>query len=702
MPFIERNGVRVAYTVHGRDTGAPAILLGPTWPIVHSAMWKAQVPYLARHFRVITVDPRGNGASDRPDWVEAYTDAEYAEDLISVLDAAGQSQAVVAGVCSGSWWAALAAATHPERFTGIVALAPAAPLQTPGLPARLEYSFDIDYAKQPGWTGDEGWAQYNRHALRRDFRGFLEFFFDQLFPEPHSTKQREDGVAWGSATDAETLTRTNDTPHSLDPAVYADVLRRVSCPVLAIWGTADNCQPQERMEAYVRLTRARAITVEGGGHLLFAREPVAVNRWIRDFTLEVSPPAAAAPPRRSFVRASRRLRRALFLSSPIGLGHARRDLAIADELRTLHPDLAVDWLTQHPVSAFLRDRGERIHPASALLANESAHFESEAGEHDLHAFQALRRMDEILVANFMVFDDLLRDEPYDVVIGDEAWDVDYFLHENPELKRQPFVWLTDFVGLLPMPSGGDAEIALAADYNAEMIEQVARYPRLRDRSLFVGNPDDVVSASFGPGLPTIADWTSKTFDFVGYVTGSPPPDRAELRSRLGYRDDERVCVVSVGGSGVGGPLLRRVTAAYPALAEAVPGLRLRVFTGPRIDPSSVAAPPGVEVRGYDANLDQHLAACDVAIVQGGLTTTMELTAAGTPFVYVPLRNHFEQNLHVRHRLERYRAGRCLPYDELTPESLAEAVATELGRAPAYRPVETTGAATAAARIAELL
>jgi UDP:flavonoid glycosyltransferase YjiC (YdhE family) len=89
-------------------------------------------------------------------------------------------------------------------------------------------------------------------------------------------------------------------------------------------------------------------------------------------------------------------------------------------------------------------------------------------------------------------------------------------------------------------------------------------------------------------------------------------------------------------------------------------------------------------------------------VQGGLSTTMELTANRRPFLYFPLRHHFEQNFHVRHRLERYRAGRCMDYDTATPEVIAHAIAAELGRTIDYRPVETDGAARAAARIAELL
>ena len=166
---------------------------------------------------------------------------------------------------------------------------------------------------------------------------------------------------------------------------------------------------------------------------------------------------------------------------------------------TIHPDLEIDWLAQHPVTAVLEDHGERIHPLSAELASESGHIASESTEHELNAFQAIRRMDEILVNNFMVFHDAIEEGEYDLVIGDEAWDVDYYLHENPELKRTAFAWMTDFVGWLPMPDGGDREAFLTADYNAEMIEQVARFPRIRDRAIFVGDPDDIVPDDFGPG-----------------------------------------------------------------------------------------------------------------------------------------------------------------------------------------------------------
>ena len=163
-----------------------------------------------------------------------------------------------------------------------------------------------------------------------------------------------------------------------------------------------------------------------------------------------------------------------------------------------------------------------------------------------------------------------------------------------------------------------------------------------------------------------------------------------------------MCIVTVGGSGVGAALLRRVIDSFPEAKRLVPGLRMIVVAGPRIDPATLAGADGLEVRPFVADLHRHLAACDVAIVQGGLTTTMELTASRRPFIYFPLRNHFEQNLHVHHRLQRYDAGRRMEFEDSAPDAIAAAIAQEIGRQVDYRDVEIDGAANAARLIAELL
>ncbi|GIH93481.1 alpha/beta fold hydrolase [Planobispora siamensis] len=698
--FVEHGGVKIHYEVHG--AGGPTILLLPTWTIVHKQIWKMQIAFLARHHRVVLYDGPGNGRSDRPLAPEAYGHRAQAGYALAVLDATGTDRAVVAGLSRAANWALELAAEHPGRVLGIIAIGPAVPLvpygppNLDGPPPELEPSGVRQGRRDPVTH----WGKYNRRYWMDNHEDFLWFFFGQCFPEPHSTKAIEDGVAWGLETTGEVLV-AESLAERPDRDTVLDWCARLTGPLLVIHGDRDRVVPLQCGEALAELAGGRLEILDGGGHVPQARDPVRVNLLIRDFAARFAPPR----PRRTWSRWNRRPRRVLYLCSPIGLGHARRDVAIARELRALHPDVRIDWLAQDPVTRALEAAGERVHPASRLLACESAHIENEAGEHDLHCFQALRRMDEILLANFMVFHDVVRDEPYDLVIGDEAWEVDHFLYENPELKRFAYAWLTDFVGILPMPSGGEREELVAADYNAEMIRRVERFPRLRDRAVFVGDPEDVVGGGFGPGLPSIREWTEAHYDFAGYVTGFDPAahtDREALRAELGYRPGEPVCLVSAGGSGVGGDLLGRVAAAFPEAARRVPGLRMIVVAGPRTDPSRLPSHPGLEVRSWVPDLHRHLAACDLAVVQGGLTTCMELTAAGRPFVYVPLRGHFEQQFHVAHRLRRHGAGLRLDYAGLDPGLIAETVATEIGRPVDYRPVAGDGAARAAALLAPLL
>ena len=522
----------------------------------------------------MTFDGRGNGKSDRPEGVAAYLEHEFTADALAVMDATGTGKAVLAGLsCAANWMTPLAA-DHPERVLAAIFIGPAVPL-APGHPeraitSRFEEELDDEDEPGPGTTATTGSATTSissSSSSRRCSRS-----------RTPPSRSRTASAGRSRPTPA-TLADTTSAMGLCGREEFKTIAARVTCPVLVIHGDQDLIRPHAQGAALAELTGGELVTLEGSGHGPQARDPVKVNLLLRDFI--------GRPRARVWTRGRGRRKRALFVSSPIGLGHARRDVAIAQELRALHPDLEIDWLAQHPVTRVLEAEGERVHPASRLLANESAHIESESAEHDLHCFHAWRRMDEILVANFMVFHDLVTEQPYDLWIGDEAWELDYYLHENPELKRAAYVWLTDFVGWLPVAD----ETALTADYNAEMIEHIDRFPRVRDRALFVGNPDDVVDERFGPDLPAIRAWTEQHFDFPGYVTGfTPCGDRERLRAELGYRPGEQVCIVTVGGSGVGAALLRRVIDAFPAARERVPGLRMIVVAGPRIDPASLPAP----------------------------------------------------------------------------------------------------------------
>lgn len=692
--LTERDGVKIHYEIYG--DGADTMVFLPPWSIVHARVYKAQLPYLSERFRCITFDPRGNGRSDRPMEAAAYSLDNYVADILSVMDATGTNKAILVGLSLGGMHACILAAHHPHRVKAAI-LAGTAATVGPGYPYLTPMHFQAKRERH------EGWDKYNRDYWLSHYPDFAEHFVRNICSDPHSTKQIEDGIEWAADTTGPVLASTVDArtippPFDVGEAMY----RKVRCPVLAIHGDDDQIQPYARAQMVAELTGAELFTIPGGGHNPLARFPAKCNALINDF---LDRRLGIAAPGRRRTKPARRAKKALYLSSPIGLGHGRRDVAITRELRKLHPDLHVDWLAQDPVTRLLDACGETIHPLSSRLASESRHIELESGEHDLNAFQAIRRMDEVLAHNFMIFQDAVEEGGYDLVIADEAWDIDHFWHEHPELKKAKLAWLTDFVGYVPMPANGEREAFLTTDYNAEMIEHVERHPGVRDRAIFVGSPEDIVPLSFGKDLPAMRDWIPKHFDFAGYVIGEHPGtfgSRADLREQLGYRQGEHVCIVTVGGSGVGAHLIRRILQAFPLVRAKLSALRMIVVAGPRIDPASLDAPAGVEVRAFVPNLDRHLAACDMALVQGGLTTCMELTAAGTPFLYFPLKNHFEQNFHVAHRLDRYGAGRRMDFATCTPDMIAEAMLAAVHAPSLFEPVEADGAARAARMLADLI
>jgi pimeloyl-ACP methyl ester carboxylesterase len=272
--WVELDGVRVCWERHG--DGEPTLLLLPAWSIIHSRQWKAQVPYLARHYRVLTFDPRGNGRSDRPPTAEAYDDDQYVADALAVLDATGTREAVLVGLSRGGRWAVELAATRPERVLGAMLIDPALPFMAP-LPREQSNSFDEELDRS------DGWAKFNRHYWMREYRDFLEFFASQAFSESHSTKQIEDMVGWGLETSPETLilTQLGAQPASRDE--MEAILRRVRCPVLVVHGADDRVRPHAAGVAVAELAGGALVSIDGGGHCPQARHPVRINLLIREF-----------------------------------------------------------------------------------------------------------------------------------------------------------------------------------------------------------------------------------------------------------------------------------------------------------------------------------------------------------------------------------------------------------------------------------
>jgi pimeloyl-ACP methyl ester carboxylesterase len=292
---VDRDGVQVYWERYG--DGAPTILLMPTWSIFPSGHWKFQIPYLARHFRVVTFDGRGNGRSDRPTEAGAYDDTLYVADATAVLDASQTDQAVVAGMSMGAGYAMRFAIDVPDRTLALVLVGGAIagrdrPDGTPDEPD------EADFEERRDPESDDGWGRYNAHFWREHWPAFADWFVGtRIFSEPHSTKQIEDGVGWALDVDPEAIVANHYSAYLRRPPDWPvppstegrglSFARRVRGPALVIHGRDDRIIGLENARRIASAMGARLVEIEGGGHAPILREPVLVNRLIASFVRDL-------------------------------------------------------------------------------------------------------------------------------------------------------------------------------------------------------------------------------------------------------------------------------------------------------------------------------------------------------------------------------------------------------------------------------
>ena len=394
-------------------------------------------------------------------------------------------------------------------------------------------------------------------------------------------------------------------------------------------------------------------------------------------------------------------KRVLFFSGSIGLGHVQRDIAIARELGRL-ADVEIAWLAASPADRVLRDAGENVLAESERLANDSEVAEglSRGGRLNLVGYIGSARGHWL--RNIGVVDRLMAVGGFDLLIGDETYELALAHRKNPNRWGRPFVMIYDFIGAEPTSRRPLERLGVYV-LNVMWSRKAATGARGR-LNLFIGEEGDVPETRFGFGLPGRRAWARGNCRFVGYVLSFDPwdyVDRGALRARLGL-DASPLVVCAIGGTSIGRELLDLCAQAYPAARARIAGLRMILVCGPRLDPGSLKIPAGVEVRGYVPALHEHLAACDLAIVQGGGSVTLELTALRRPFIYFPIEGHFEQEITVAGRLRRHGAGVRLRASTTTPADLADAIAANIGRPVSYANILTDGARRAAEHIAELV
>ena len=389
--------------------------------------------------------------------------------------------------------------------------------------------------------------------------------------------------------------------------------------------------------------------------------------------------------------------RILFYSGSIGLGHVTRDMAIARAIRSLSPDAQIEWLASSPAREHLAEGGERLHPEAFRLGDATGAAEAFMRPASFNITRWAVAVRDTWAADGRLALSIAADGGYDALIGDEAYDVAMALTGGAPHPQCPCLVLYDFLGLDRMSAHPLEWIGVEAINRAW-----ARDPRGHYHAVFLGEAEDIPQRNFGPFGPSRRSWAERNAAIVDHVVpfdvGSLG-DRARLRAELGY-GPEPLILVSVGGTTAGSKLLERCVEVFPLVQRELPEVRMVLVSGPRLALPAGDLPSGVTTREYVRRLYEHFAVCDLAIVQGGGTTTLELTALGRPFLFFPLRGHCEQVKHVAARQKRLGAGVRLSLRGTSLTALSRQISSMICQEVHYPPIMMDGARQIAQMVVE--
>ena len=360
-------------------------------------------------------------------------------------------------------------------------------------------------------------------------------------------------------------------------------------------------------------------------------------------------------------------------------------------------------MASQPAISVIKQAGENLLPEADSYADENIFAENASSGSRLNLLKYLLNAREGWEHNVEIFKQVVDREKYDLVIADEAYEIALARREDSSISKIPFVMIYDFVGLDSMTINPLEKLGIymwnrlwSKDYRQ------ANDPNFLE--LFIGELEDIPDKRFGFFLPNRRDYARKKYKSLGYVLGfdvEDYTDKAIVRAELGYEDVSLV-ICSIGGTTIGKNLLELCGQAFPIVKDKIPNLEMILVCGPRLSADSLTIPQRVKAQGYVPDLFKHFAASDLAIVQGGGNTTLELTALRRPFIYFPLEEHFEQQICVAGRLDRHKAGVKMIYSQTTPVSLAEQIITNLNKKVTYNPIPTGGAEKAVHLIEQFL
>jgi len=385
------------------------------------------------------------------------------------------------------------------------------------------------------------------------------------------------------------------------------------------------------------------------------------------------------------------MKKILFISGSLGLGHIGRDLAIVNKLRKSNSDIHVSWLADYPATLVLEQAGEILLPEAEMLTHGNKELDKHAKNHGANLTRWVMNMRKDWSKNAKIVIDLINKNNYDLVIGDETYDLAIELLKSPNLKQFPFIILFDFLGL-DRVTNNPIDALVTYYTNRVWVKTITHKPPFYEKIIFIGEIEDIQNKKFGIFLPNRQELAKEYFDFVGYILSFNPKeylDKRKIRKTLGYNKSP-VAICSIGGTSAGKELLDLCLKAFPIIRQQIPDFEMVLVLGPEASIDSAKTTDGVKIVGYLPELYKHLAAADMAIVTGGGTVTLELTALQKPFLYFPLENHFEQEIAVADRCERHNAGIRLKFSKTTPEILAREVLNNISKKVSYVKIPIDG------------
>lgn len=391
----------------------------------------------------------------------------------------------------------------------------------------------------------------------------------------------------------------------------------------------------------------------------------------------------------------------LYISGSIGLGHVSNDYAIACKIRKLNPNAEITWIATNPADEYLNEKGELLHSESARFSSYSTFAEKAARNSKLNLVKYVLYSLIGWTRNVIIFMKIIRKENYDIVVGNETYEILIALILKLIHVKIPFVIIYDFLGMESMTKN---PLERGVNYILNMLwsKDYKIFSKNDRKAIFIGEPEDIPNKKFGFLLPNRREYAKAHYNFIGYIISFNRDillEKVKIKEELGYGANPLI-VCSIGGTSIGKELLNLCIETFPILKKKLPDLHLVIVAGPRLSPGELIKQPGIELKGFVPNLFKYFVACDFAIVQGGGTTTLELTALNRPFTYFPIEGHSEQKL-VSERLSRYSAGIRMDLSKTTSKHLSQIVLQNIGKVVSYRLTEINGAEKAAIIINQL-